>query len=95
MGEAWWGFWLLERTCLKFKTRFLINAEHEVHVLDCLTDSAFEEVIDTRSDEELAVDLLTVDESLIGVDHLLEVEGLIDIMGKGGILVEVLITLDD
>jgi len=36
-----------------------------------------------------------VDKGLVGVHHLLEVDGLVAVVGKGGIAIEVLVGLDD
>ncbi len=54
----------------------LVDAEHEVHVLHGLTDGTFQEVVDTGGDKQLVVEGIDVDETFVGIHHLLEVERL-------------------
>lgn len=41
----------------------------------------------------LVIDLVAMDERLVGVDYLFEVEGVINVMGERGVVVEVLVRL--
>ena len=51
--------------------------------------SAFQEVVYAGRDEQLTAVFLNVDECLIGVHHLLQVDGLVAIVGESCILIEV------
>ena len=73
----------------------LVNAEHEVHVLDGLADGTFQQVVDGRGDEDFAFEAVNVYQCLVGVHHLLQVDGLVAVVGEGGIAVEVFVGLDD
>ena len=73
----------------------LINAEHEVHILNGLAYCTFQQVVDAGGDEQLAAVLLDVDERLVGVDHLFQVDGLVAVMGEGSASIEFLVGLDD
>ena len=63
--------------------------------MDGLAYCTFQEVVDAGGDEQLAAVLLDVDERLVGVHNLLEVDGLVAVVGEGGIAIEVLVGLDD
>ena len=77
------------------KTDSLFQSEHQIHVVDSLSAGSFQQVIDHRSDEQLILDLLQIDQTLVGVDHLLEVGSTIRDKGKRmiGIILLVLIIL--
>ena len=56
-----------------------------------LSRSALEKVVDNGSDKEFVAVALRMDETFVGVDHLLEVDWLADIMREGCFTVEVVI----
>lgn len=60
-----------------------------------LSGSALEKVVDDGSDKEFVAVALRVDETFIGVDHLLEVDGAVHIVRERGIAVEVAIEVGD
>ena len=85
----------LEGTCLQSKTCGLVNAEHEIHVLDGLADGTLQQVVDTGSDEQFVAVFLDMYQCLVGVYHLLQVDGLVAVMCKSSIGIEVLVGLND
>ena len=60
-----------------------------------MSHGTFEQVVDARCDEQLVIDLVAMDECLVGVDYLFEVERLINVMGERGVVVEVLVSCYD
>lgn len=60
-----------------------------------LSRSALEKVVDDGSDKEFVAVALRMDETFIGVDHLLEVDGAVHIVRERGIAVEVAIEVGD
>ena len=85
----------LESTGFQPQSGGLVDAEHEVHVLDSLADGALQQVVDAGGDEQLLTVLLDMYQRLVSVHHLFQVNGLVAVVGEGGILVEVLVGLDD
>ena len=81
MWMPWHPHPLLEGRWLEAQACRFADAKHEVHVLHGLSYGTFEQVVDTRRDEQLAVDDVAMDQRLVGVDHLLHVERLVDVMG--------------
>lgn len=61
----------LECVCFEPEAGFLINAEHEVHVLYCLAYGALQEIVDDAGDDCLVAKLIDVHKCLVGVDYLL------------------------
>ena len=90
-----WSVKPLEGGGLELQSSGLVETEEEVHVLYSLTDGTLQEVVDAGGDEQFVAVLLTVDKRLVGVDHLLEINGLVAVVGEGGIGIEVLVGLDD
>ena len=60
-----------------------------------LSRSALEKVVDDGSDKEFVAVALRMDETFVGVDHLLEVDGAVHIVCERGIAVEVAIEVGD
>lgn len=60
-----------------------------------LSRSALEKVVDDGSDKEFVAVALRMDETFVGVDHLLEVDGAVHIVRERGIAVEVAIEVGD
>lgn len=60
-----------------------------------LSGSALEKVVDDGSDKEFVAVALRMDETFVGVDHLLEVDGAVHIVRERGIAVEVAIEVGD
>ena len=56
---------------------------------------ALQQVVDAGGDEQLAAVLLDMDEGLVGVDYLLQVDGLVAVVGERSASIELLIGLDD
>lgn len=51
----------------------LLKSEKEVHGVDRVAGTAFEQVVDDGCDQQFAVDLVQMDDTLVGVDDVLEV----------------------
>ena len=85
----------LECRSLQAKTGGFIDAEHDVHVLYGLAYGTLQQIVDTRSNQQLVVVLLHMDETLVGVHHLLQVDGLVAVVGEGCLAVELLVNLGD
>ena len=85
----------LESSCFQSQSHCLLHAKHDVHVLHRLSDGAFQEVVDGRGYEQLVAKLVAMYERLVGVHHLLHVDGVVHIVGEGSVLVKVLICLHD
>ena len=85
----------LKRAGLEVEASLLIKAEHDIHVLNGLAASAFEQVVNDAGDEQLIVELLHMNESLVCVHNLLEVEIAVNVVGKSGRSIELLIEFDD
>lgn len=66
----------------------LVYAEHEVHILYCLTHGTFEEVVDDTGDDGLIAKLIDMHECFVGVDYLLQIECLVHVVGEGCIGIE-------
>ena len=61
---------LLEGYGLQAKPSLFIEPEHEIHVLDGLADSAFQQVIDDAGDHYLvAIELVEMDKGLVCADN--------------------------
>ena len=73
----------------------LVDAEHEVHVLHGLPAGALQEVVDDAGDEQLVLELLYVDECLVGVHHLLQIQVALDVVREGCCIVELPVHLHD
>ena len=73
----------------------LVDAEHEVHVLYGLTNGAFQKVVNAGGDKNLALETVDMYQCLVGVHHLLEVDGLVAVMSEGGIAVVFLVGGND
>lgn len=73
----------------------LFDTEHQVHVLYCLPDGSFQEVVDGGGDKYLSVEAINMHQCLVGVHHLFQVNGLVAVMGKGGIFVKVFVGFND
>lgn len=58
------------------QTGCLLQAEEEVHGVDCIAGASFEEIVDNGCDEEFAVNLIEMDYTLVGVDHVFQVRNL-------------------
>ena len=57
--------------------RFL-QSEHQIHVVECLPTSTFQQIVYHRYNQQFVFILLQVNETLVGVDHLLQVRIFID-----------------
>ena len=77
------------------QTGGFVQAEHEVHVLHGLANGALQEVVDGGGDENLPVETVDMHQGLVGVDHLLQVDGAVGVVGEGGVGVEVAVGLDN
>ena len=55
------------------ETGGLLKSEKEVHGVDSVSGTSLEQVVDHGRDKQLAVDLVEVDDALVGVDHVLQV----------------------
>ena len=88
-------FCCLECRGLESESCGLVDAEHEIHVLDGLTYGTFQQVVDGRSYEQFVAVFLHMYQCLVGVHYLLQINGLVAIMGEGGIGIEIFIGLDD
>ena len=86
---------LLKCRFFESETCCLVDAEHEVHILNSLTYSTFKQVVDAGGDEQFVAVFLYMDKRLVGVHHLLQVDGLVAVVGKGRILIEVFVGFDD
>ena len=53
--------------------RSLLESKEQVHRVDSVAGRAFEQVVDDCRYEQLAVDFVKVDYTLVGVDHILQV----------------------
>ena len=73
----------LETCWFQLQSQFFLHSKHNIHILHRLSHSTLQKVVDAGSDEELRAVLLAVDKTLVGVDHLLEVDRLVDVMGEG------------
>lgn len=80
---------------LQAQTGGFVQAEHEVHVLHGLAHGTLQEVVDGRGDENFPVETVDMHQGLVGVDHLLQVDGTVGIVGEGGVGIEVAVALDD
>ena len=63
----------LECRGLECEAGTLVKAEHEVHILHCLTGSALEEIVDYADDKQLIALFYELYERFVGIDDLLEV----------------------
>ena len=63
--------------------------------MDGLADGSFQQVVDSGGDEHFAVEAVDVHQCLVGVHYLLQIDGLITVVGEGCITVEFLVCLDD
>ena len=64
------------------------ETEHQVHILQCLSGCALEQIIDGAGNKQFPVFFLEVNEAFIGIDHLFEIQGLRTEMNKGIVTVE-------
>ena len=85
----------LETARFQLQSASLLQPEHQVEVLDSLTGSALQQVIDHGDDQQLIAMLLDVDDTLVRVHHLLQVRVSVHHEGEGRILVEILVELLD
>ena len=67
----------------------LVEAEHEVHVLDGLPYGSLQEVVDAGNHEQLVGELLHIDNRLVRVDDLLHVGTLRDEVREGSVAIVV------
>ena len=80
---------------LQFESCCLVNAEHDVHVLDGLANSTFQQVVNGRGDQHFVAVFLHMYQGLVGIHHLFQIYWFVTIVGESGILVEVLISLNN
>ena len=73
----------------------LVDAEHEVHVLYGLANGTFQKVVNARGNENLALETIDMHQCLVGVYHLLQVNGLVAIVGESSIAVVFLVGSND
>ena len=85
----------LEGTGLQSETGCFIDTGHQIHVLYGLANGTLQQIVDSRRDEYLALEGIDMHQGLIGVHHLLQVDGLVAVMGEGGISVEIFVGFDD
>ena len=86
-------FCLLKCRSLEVQACFLVNAEHDVHVLHSLTYSSLQEIVDHACHYDLATKHFSVHNGFVGVDHLLEVWCLVGIVGKSSVVVILFVEL--
>ena len=99
------SFGLSEGRCLQLESVGLVDIvlgfaallvrEHQVHVLHRLTYGSLQEVVDGRGDEHLTLEAVHVHQCLVGVHHLLQVDGLVAIVGECGVAVKLPVGLGD
>ena len=79
--------------CGRFQaqTGRFVQPEHEVHVLHGLPAGAFEQVVYRGRDQQFIAELIHVHQGLVGVDHLLHVDGLVHVMRESRVLVILLV----
>ena len=81
------------------QTRFFVQTEDDVHILDCLTRGALDHVVDRGAGNELADALVVVERNIaeIRVSHVMDVGALavVEQSDKELVLVEVLIRRAD
>ncbi len=58
------------------ETGGFLESEEQVHGVDRVAGASLEEVVDHGCDEQLASDLVEVDDALVGVDHVFQVRNL-------------------
>lgn len=85
----------LESIGFQPKSGALVDTEHQIHVLNSLAYSTFQQVVDGRGDEELVAIFLHMHQRLVSVYHLLQVNRLLAVVREGSIGVEVLVGIDD
>lgn len=85
-----WGRGLV-RGGLELEAGALVEAEEEVHVVDCGAGAAFEEVVDSGCDEEFVADALQMDEAFVGAGHVLEVGAAVDEVGEVVVVVRLVV----
>ena len=88
-------FCFLESGGFQFQSGGLVDAEHDVHVLHSLSDGSLEQVVNADGDEQFVAVLVAVDEGLVGVDDLLQVDGLVGVVGEGRLGIERLVRRHD
>ena len=59
-----------------------MKSEQKVHIVDSLTGSAFQQIVDNRHDEQFAVFLCQIEQTLVGVDNILQIRNTVDNEGK-------------
>ncbi len=59
-----------------------MESKQQVHVVYGLTRSTLDKIVDHRCDEQLAVDLLKMQDALVGVDNILQVGSLVGYESK-------------
>ena len=52
------------------KTRLLLKSEKQIHVMDCRTRRAFQKVVDNRGDQQLAIDLIKMYDTFVGIYYV-------------------------
>ena len=73
---------LLKCRCFQAEAGRLVDAEHEVHVLNSLAYGTLQQIVDAGGDEQFVAVFLYIDKRLVGVHHLLQVDGLVAVVGK-------------
>ena len=71
----------------------LVEAEHEIHVLHCLSDGSLQKVVNAAHHEQLVFVLLHIDKRLVGVHDLLHIGAYGDVVCEGRVLVIVSINV--
>ena len=59
-----------------------MKAKQQVHVVYGLARSTLDKIVDHRCDEQLAVDLLKMQDALVGIDNILQVGSLVGYESK-------------
>lgn len=59
-----------------------MKAKQQVHVVYGLARSALDKIVDHRCDEQLAVDLLKMQDALVGINNILQVGSLVGYESK-------------